>query len=263
MENKKEWEEKIKERVKQWEIKGGYLGEGVEDKLLKLIGGRYRGKMKIEEAKLKTWKLLNEQRAKKRTIFSIGIDLAIGGSGIAIFKNYELEIIQGVRLPKFENTKEWYDNAQKTWYKAFDDTLYRIAHRCIVGETPIEINVKIELSNFSSPKVTQRFSFLAGIIYSSICNLFRYDKNVKTNLYMLNANTWFEYFNKHFTQIQDWTHIPRSERKKYSISYFLNHLRTYDNNQIIRKIFFGLSDDDQSDIADAFWIGFFDYEHNT
>lgn len=250
----------------------------------KLIGGRQQGKQELKEkvhTKIMTFnreKMLeemikkgqasyfrretkwSEERKQRAITIDVGIDLAISSSGIAIFKNYELEIIQGVRLPKFENTKEWYENAQKAWYRAFNDTLYQIAHRCLVKEKPIEINVKMELSNFSNPKVTQRFAFLAGMIYSSICNLFKYAQKVKTNLYMLNANTWFEQFNEIFVKEKNWTHIPREKRKELSIEEYKKYFKSFYKNKELQEQFETLSKDEQSDIADAFWIGFFDYE---
>lgn len=107
-----------------------------------------------------------------------------------------------------------------------------------------EIEIAIELANFSNARNTQRMSFIAGIFLQELMNQF-YPKEIK----IYNANAWYFFFNNQFEKEKFWTSIPREKRKELSIKYFEKVHKIKDWNK--------KSDVDKSDIADAYWIGYF------
>lgn len=165
----------------------------------------------------------------------IGFVMRYGGKVISFFT---------IQLDRFKNENIYYNYV----YDKFNCLCLEMRKDLKFKFVPAidETHLAIELANFSKPSHTQQAAFLAGILYSQFKKFFP-----NLNLYMFNANKWFEKFNKEFCKIKDWTHIKREERKELSIKYFLEQK---DIKKL--KIDWGFYTSSQlSDIADAYWIG--------
>lgn len=184
----------------------------------------------------------------KKNKVVISVDLATRKSGIVVRYNKKVVYLFTIELDKFKNENIYYNYI----YHKFN---------CLGGEIKRELYFKdinkidktdlvIELANFSKPSHTQQAAFLAGILYSQFKKIF---PNVE--LYMFNANKWFEKFNEEFCKIKDWTHIKREQRKELSIKHFLEQEDIKELN--IDWNFYTPSQ--LSDIADAYWIGKYYY----
>lgn len=103
---------------------------------------------------------------------------------------------------------------------------------------PVPIEISMELSNFSNPKLTQRFAKVAGIIETQFLKE-NYANDIVAIKYF-NANEWFKYFAKNLG-ISNYVDLSREERKKLSINEYAKRFN-------IKK-----SDNE----TDAFWIAYY------
>lgn len=178
----------------------------------------------------------------------ISIDLATRQSGIVVRINGKAKIKNLIEIDKWKDTTDFYNDLTlkiKNIIYEIKKSIYTILEfDNNIGTT----DLVIELSNFSNPLNTQRMAFIAGLICQSTKHFFG---SQWVNIYMFNANKWFEKFNEEFCKIKDWTHIKREERKELSIKHFLEQEDIKELN-----IDWNFYDKSQlSDIADAYWIG--------
>lgn len=166
---------------------------------------------------------------------TISIDLASRQCGVVVryqneFKNYYIWVFE-----KWENKSNFFN------YLHLKINEYILELRKDITIPFDSVDLVYELANFSNPLQTQRMAYIAGVICESLTKYFG-----KIDIYTFNANKWYYYFNKEYCGIQNWTKLPREKRKEFSINHFLKQ-----NN--IRLNF--LTNNQLSDIADAYWIG--------
>lgn len=186
---------------------------------------------------------------------NIGIDLSTTKIGVAIcvFNEniFTIQETQEYILPVWGIEIRDYANMNYEIFKIISDIkklIEKYSHNPYFPEFKPEdcsVNVGIELSNFSNPKLTQRFSRLAGIFQCyMISNANRF--NLDT-LKFFNANEWFYHFAKKYN-ISNFTALKREERKKLSIEKY---------NE------FTNSNTDNDNKSDSFWIAYFLQKCNT
>lgn len=173
----------------------------------------------------------------------LGIDLSTTDIGVVALEESSSEILAAdeIKLPKYS-----FD------YTTRKETIKRICSCLSSISWPIwdsygkeiETDLFIEVSNFVSPKITQRFSRIAGMIEILVENYF----NV-VNVKHFNANEWRRLFVKdYFPEINNLINIRREEWKEKSI----NKLVEKEGKGFLRK------DEVLTDnIADAYWIAFY------
>lgn len=177
----------------------------------------------------------------------VGIDLATRQSGIVILENKRFSGCAVVKLQKWNNTTKYFNDLIETMNKITKDIYAMIKTKNIS-----KISLVIELSNFSNPQLTQRMSFIAGVIYATFC---KYFVNYNIELKLPNANKWFQFFNRDFCKIQDWTHLTRSERKSLSLKHCFKQ-EDVKNHRSYRLLIMH-KNEVLFDIADAYWVAYY------
>lgn len=177
--------------------------------------------------------------------FRLALDLATKQIGYAIFENQkeqpkDVRIFKGcgvIKLLPWDNTREYFLKLNSKISEFVENVLKKYGNGWWM-------ELAIELANFSNPLQTQRMSFIAGAFVQKLLDSFL---PLKIKIY--NANGWYKHFNNEFEKTKNWTQLPREKRKELSIKYFeQNHtIKDWDK----------MSDVDKSDIADAYWIGYF------
>lgn len=171
--------------------------------------------------------------------YYIGVDLSTNIIGWAIVRNNKKEFICAADF----SLKKW--SCELNEIKENHTLLY---HMVMKMKNEIELNEKediyeveigIELSNFSSAKITQRFAKYFGIIETYMLLVFR--KKI-TNIKGFNANEWFKFLIPELNIPFSLNQLVRDERKRYAKN-FLN-LKT---KLVVTS----------EDIADAFCIAYF------
>lgn len=119
--------------------------------------------------------------------YSIGIDLATSLVGLVLINEDKVLYYKEINLPKYS----FEEQTRSLTYALFGNEFQKIKE-CINWNEPNRIDLFIEVSNFSNPKLTQRFSRLAGIVeFIATCQL-EWIKEVKH----FNANEWRRLFMK-------------------------------------------------------------------
>lgn len=166
---------------------------------------------------------------------TISIDLASRQCGVVVryqneFKNYYIWVFE-----KWENRSCFFQ------YLHLKINEYILELRKDITIPFDSVDFVYELANFSNPLQTQRMAYIAGVVCEALTKYFG-----KIDIYTFNANKWYYYFNKEYCGIQNWTKLPREKRKEFSINHFVK--------QVDIKLKF-LTNNELSDIADAYWIG--------
>lgn len=108
------------------------------------------------------------------------------------------------------------------------------------------VKVGIELSNFSNPKLTQRFSLLAGILITQLENI-SYDTKIEYKLF--NCNQWQKLVGckpsdkrevrklkaRQFAKSKGIFNVSQDEADAYCIAYFLEDLISTEQSEIEHK----------------------------
>lgn len=162
--------------------------------------------------------------------YRIGIDLSSTFIGVCILNDFN-EILSNY---EFE-LPTWNDN-YITKRNIYLELKRQVESWTVITKTKTaETTFGIEVSNHTNASLTQRFSYLQGILETLILQNFYNVEELKN----FNANGWYEIFANE-KGIDNWTHISRDKRKAYSIE---NH--PYKSND--------LSDN----IADSYWIALY------
>lgn len=178
----------------------------------------------------------------------IAVDLSTTSTGITYFINGEIKqsLINGISWEKLKNSS--FQQILTPFSEYEKGIFWEFSNRDI---TPMLV---IELSNFSNPLLTQRFSILAGIIISSFVSYFGFNTTIK----LINANEWFNHFYNDkcidYIKCNDiaFTSLKREQRKKLSIDKFKQTLQP---NQLFSFNQWDIGT--QSDLADSYWIAYY------
>ncbi len=170
---------------------------------------------------------LSEQKHNNR----IGIDLSTKKVGVGVFIDGEEKQFMGFSYT-LKNTPHW------------DNTLIE-EMKAIIGNRPeiySNFEVYIEVGNFGSPLVTQKFAFLAGIIWGLLkeqgCEV----------VHIVRPSDWFDSFIKRNKARQINRFMDRKNKKDLSIAELNNDIKS---NKVSLVEETNLNDED---IADAYMI---------
>lgn len=147
-------------------------------------------------------------------MFRIGIDLSTTLTGVALFYENKLLFTKELKL--------WDINYTKMSHNIYVLThlLYQEMYEMVEGFNETQpITIGIELSNFSSAKLTTRFNFLAGMIVEAFerstrdyIDTYGFSKEFSDmEIKLFNANEWFKYIGN--------LKLERFDRKRTSLEY--------------------------------------------
>ncbi len=162
-------------------------------------------------------------------MIKIGIDLSTTNTGICVLRDNELLEINVISLPKFEWTKIHYYRAKRLIAHEISNIGEMLTQN---GYFTNETIVGIELANFKDPQLTQRFSFLMGIIVSELL-VFLNVSDIK----VFNSNAWQ-------MKIGCTNKMERQERKEQAKQFAKQHCDKYNESW-------------SEDMCDAYCIAYF------